>query len=103
MKKFILLLLSAALVSAALFSSAKITSNPALPVVVDPSHGTGVRAYVAPMSWAAAACGADGLIVEVHPNPKEALSDGPQALDDTHFDELMRRLRPFVEAAGRTL
>ena len=74
-----------------------------LPVVVDPSHGTGVRAYVAPMSWAAAACGADGLIVEVHPNPKEALSDGPQALDDTHFDGLMRRLRPFVEAAGRTL
>lgn len=74
-----------------------------LPVVVDPSHGTGVRAYVAPMSWAAAACGADGLIVEVHPNPKEALSDGPQALDDALFDGLMRRLRPFVEAAGRTL
>jgi 3-deoxy-7-phosphoheptulonate synthase len=74
-----------------------------LPVVVDPSHGTGVREYVAPMAYAAAAAGADGVIVEVHANPKEALSDGAQSLFPEQFSELMKRLRPFVEAAGRTL
>jgi 3-deoxy-7-phosphoheptulonate synthase len=74
-----------------------------LPVLVDPSHGTGVRAYVAPMARAAAACGADGVLIEVHPNPVEALSDGQQSLDEAGFLRLMNELRPFVEAAGRSL
>ncbi|MEX0330121.1 MAG: 3-deoxy-7-phosphoheptulonate synthase [Puniceicoccaceae bacterium] len=74
-----------------------------LPVVVDPSHGTGVREFVAPMAYAAAAAGADGLLVEVHANPKEALSDGAQSLFPEQFAELMQGLRGFVEAAGRTL
>jgi 3-deoxy-7-phosphoheptulonate synthase len=74
-----------------------------LPVMVDPSHGTGVRDFVAPMAYAAAAAGADGILVEVHENPKEALSDGAQSLYPDQFTDLMRRLRPFVEAAGRKL
>jgi 3-deoxy-7-phosphoheptulonate synthase len=74
-----------------------------LPVIVDPSHGTGVREYVGPMSKAAAACGADGLLVEVHHNPKAALSDGHQSLDPAQFSRFMDELRPFVEAAGREL
>lgn len=74
-----------------------------LPVIVDPSHGTGVREFVAPMARAAAACGADGLIIEVHPNPAAALSDGFQSLYPDDFRALMRSLRPFVEAAGRVL
>lgn len=74
-----------------------------LPVVVDPSHGTGVRDYVAPMALAAAAAGADGLLIEVHNNPKEALSDGAQSLYPEQFADLMRRLRPVIEAVGRTL
>lgn len=74
-----------------------------LPVIVDPSHGTGVREYVGPMSKAAAACGADGLIIEVHHNPKTALSDGHQSLDPEQFSRLMDELRPFVEASGREL
>jgi 3-deoxy-7-phosphoheptulonate synthase len=74
-----------------------------LPVIVDPSHGTGVREYVAPMARAAVACGADGLLVEVHPDPKEALSDGHQSLDPRQFAQLMKGLRPFVEAAGRRM
>ena len=74
-----------------------------LPVIVDPSHGTGVRAYVTPMAKAAVACGADGLLVEVHPNPKEALSDGHQSLDPKEFTHLMKSLRPFVQAAGRRM
>ena len=74
-----------------------------LPVIVDPSHGTGVREYVAPMAKAAVACGADGLLVEVHCNPKEALSDGHQSLDLRQFAGLMRGLHPFVEAAGRRM
>jgi len=72
-----------------------------LPVLVDPSHGTGVRDYVAPMAFAAAACGADGLLIEVHHNPKVALSDGAQSLWPDQFADLMQRLRPFFEAAGR--
>lgn len=63
-----------------------------LPVVVDPSHGTGIRELVKPMSYAALACGADGLMVEVHPNPDEALSDGEQSLDFDGFKELMTRI-----------
>ena len=74
-----------------------------LPVLVDPSHGTGVREYVAPMARAAAACGADGVMVEVHVNPRAAMSDGQQSLAPDAFGELMRGLKPFVEAAGRTL
>ncbi len=74
-----------------------------LPVLVDPSHGTGVREYVAPMAYAAAACGADGILVEAHENPAEALSDGAQSLYPQQFADLMRGLKPFVEAAGRAL
>ncbi len=72
-----------------------------LPVLVDPSHGTGVRELVAPMARAAVACGADGIMVEVHRNPAEAWSDGAQSLYPEQFDALMRGLRPFVEAAGK--
>jgi len=74
-----------------------------LPVIVDPSHGTGVREYVIPMAKAAVACGADGLLVEVHHNPKEALSDGHQSLDPREFARLMKGLRPYVAAAGRRM
>jgi 3-deoxy-7-phosphoheptulonate synthase len=74
-----------------------------LPVIVDPSHGTGVRALVAPMSLAAVAVGADGLIVEVHPNPATAKSDGPQSLTLPLFAELMDRLDPVARAVGRRL
>ena len=63
-----------------------------LPVLADPSHGTGLRSLIAPMSKAAAACGADGLIIEVHPCPERALSDGPQSLDLPGFRELMEEL-----------
>lgn len=74
-----------------------------LPVLVDPSHAGGRADLVAPLSFAAIAAGADGLIVEVHPCPEEALSDGDQSLTLESFAELMRRIRPFAEAAGRTL
>ncbi len=74
-----------------------------LPVFVDPSHGTGIRELVSPMAKAAVACGADGVIVEAHYNPKIALSDGQQSLDEPHFEKMMRELIPFVEAAGKVL
>jgi 3-deoxy-7-phosphoheptulonate synthase len=74
-----------------------------LPVIVDPSHGTGVRELVAPMARAAAACGADGLLIEVHCNPEQALSDGRQSLTPAQFSMLMRDLEPFVIAAGKAL
>ncbi len=74
-----------------------------LPVIVDPSHGTGKREYVAAVSRAAIAAGADGLIVEVHPDPENALSDGAQSLRPEEFDQLMAQLRPVAEAVGRTL
>ena len=74
-----------------------------LPVLVDPSHGTGLRELVPPMAKAAAACGADGLLLEVHHAPELALSDGRQSLDPDQFATLMRDLAPFVAAAGRTL
>ncbi len=74
-----------------------------LPIIVDPSHGTGVRALVTPMSLAAVAGGADGLMVEVHPNPAAAFSDGPQSLTLAMFGELMARVGPVAEAVGRTL
>jgi 3-deoxy-7-phosphoheptulonate synthase len=74
-----------------------------LPVLVDPSHGTGIREMVIPMSLAAAACGADGLLVEVHENPARALSDGAQSLYPDGFRELMGALAPVVRAVGREL
>ncbi len=74
-----------------------------LPVVVDPSHGTGKWELVGPVSKAAIAAGADGLIIEVHPHPEEALSDGAQSLKPARFAALMQELRPVAEAVGRTL
>jgi 3-deoxy-7-phosphoheptulonate synthase len=74
-----------------------------LPVVVDPSHGTGRRELVIPMAKAAVACGADGLLVEVHRDPAAALSDGRQSLYPAQFAALMNELEPFAVAAGRTL
>jgi 3-deoxy-7-phosphoheptulonate synthase len=74
-----------------------------LPVVVDPSHGTGHWEYVAPMAKAGLACGADGLIIEVHPRPAEALSDGPQSLKLDRFARLMGELRLLATALGREL
>ncbi len=74
-----------------------------LPVVVDPSHGTGKWDLVAPMALAAVAAGADGVMVEVHPRPEEALSDGPQALLPSRFHQLMADLRRVAEAVGRTV
>ncbi|MCC5839175.1 MAG: 3-deoxy-7-phosphoheptulonate synthase [Opitutales bacterium] len=74
-----------------------------LPVVVDPSHGTGVREYVAPMAFAAIACGADGLLIEVHHEPKEALSDGAQSLYPDQFAALLEKLPAFAAATGRRM
>jgi 3-deoxy-7-phosphoheptulonate synthase len=74
-----------------------------LPVIVDPSHGTGKRELIKPVSRAAVAAGADGLIIEVHPHPETALSDGAQSLDPDHFAALMRSLQPVAEAVGRAL
>src|SRR5690606_6183583 len=72
-----------------------------LPVVVDPSHGTGIRDLVTPMALAAAACGADGILVEVHENPAAALSDGAQSLYPEQFEDLMTQLRRVAAAVGR--
>lgn len=74
-----------------------------LPVMVDPSHAAGRSDLVAPLAWAAVAAGADGLLVEVHPCPPQALSDGEQSLTPAAFGGLMRSLRPFALAAGRVL
>ena len=74
-----------------------------LPVVVDPSHGTGKRALVAPMAKAAVIAGADGLILEVHPSPTEALSDGEQSLDLPEFTALMHDLKAVAELAGKRI
>jgi len=74
-----------------------------LPVIVDPSHATGQWDLVEPMSRAAIACGADGLMIEVHPHPESAWSDGGQSLKPETFKKVMRRLRPFIEASARTL
>jgi 3-deoxy-7-phosphoheptulonate synthase len=74
-----------------------------LPVVVDPSHGTGVREFVAPMALAALAAGADGLLLEVHHNPQEALSDGAQSLYPEQLTALMDQLGRLAEAVGRPL
>jgi 3-deoxy-7-phosphoheptulonate synthase len=74
-----------------------------LPVVVDPSHAGGRADLVAPLAFAAVAAGADGLIVEVHPDPLRALSDGDQSLTLHAFEDFMHALRPFALAAGRDL
>ncbi len=74
-----------------------------LPVLADPSHAGGRRDLVGPLSFAAVAAGADGLIVEVHPDPERASSDGEQSLTFEEFSDLMAGLAPFVAAAGRTL
>jgi 3-deoxy-7-phosphoheptulonate synthase len=74
-----------------------------LPVVVDPSHGTGKSKYVPSMAKAAVAAGADGLMVEIHPDPANALSDGPQSLNFENFADLMTSLRPVAAAVGRAL
>jgi len=74
-----------------------------LPVVVDPSHGTGHTPLVAPMAAAAVAAGADGLIVEVHPDPERAVSDGYQSLNFTQFEEMMKLCRKVADAVGKLL
>jgi 3-deoxy-7-phosphoheptulonate synthase len=74
-----------------------------LPIVADPSHGTGRRDKVAPMARAAVAAGADGLLIEVHPDPDHALSDGAQSLRPEQFEELMRQLRMIAPAVGRSV
>jgi 3-deoxy-7-phosphoheptulonate synthase len=74
-----------------------------LPVIADPSHGTGKWYLVKPMAMAAAAVGADGVLIEVHPDPDNALSDGPQSLNLDNFDRLMEDLRSVTAAVGRSL
>jgi 3-deoxy-7-phosphoheptulonate synthase len=74
-----------------------------LPIMADPSHGTGRRDKVAPMARAAVAAGADGLLVEVHPDPDHALSDGAQSLRPEQFEELMAQLRLIAPVVGRSL
>src|ERR687897_1999812 len=72
-----------------------------LPIIADPSHGTGHRAMVTPMARAAVAAGADGLLIEVHPSPDRALSDGAQSLYPEQFERLMKEVRLIAEAIGR--
>ncbi len=72
-----------------------------LPIIVDPSHGTGLRNKVTPMARAAVAAGADGIMVEVHPDPAAAKSDGPQSLYFEQFAELVRQIRDIARAIGR--
>jgi 3-deoxy-7-phosphoheptulonate synthase len=74
-----------------------------LPILVDPSHGTGKRNKVTPLSRAAVAVGADGLIIEVHHEPDKALSDGIQSLYPDQFDELMSQVRQIAPVVGRTV
>ena len=74
-----------------------------LPIIADPSHGTGIRAKVIPMARAAVAAGADGIMVEVHPDPAKALSDGSQSLFPEQFGELMDQIQVIAQAIGRSL
>jgi 3-deoxy-7-phosphoheptulonate synthase len=74
-----------------------------LPIIVDPSHATGVRKYVTPLCYAALAAGADGIMVEVHPDPEKALCDGPQSLKVDEFASMMKRLRDLAVWAGREI
>jgi len=74
-----------------------------LPIIVDPSHGVGDRRFVVPMARAAVAAGADGILVEIHPDPDKALSDGPQSLTFEEFGTLMNRCRIIATTIGRRL
>jgi len=74
-----------------------------LPILVDPSHGTGRREKVAPLSRASAAVGADGLMIEVHHDPNKALSDGPQSITPDMFAQLVQDLRKIAPVIGRSL
>jgi 3-deoxy-7-phosphoheptulonate synthase len=74
-----------------------------LPIIVDPSHGIGIWDSVPPMACAAVAAGADGLMIEVHPSPAEALSDGAQSLRPDRFAELMEKVRAIAAVLGRTV
>jgi len=74
-----------------------------LPVVVDPSHAAGITSLVEPLSKAAIAAGADGLIIEVHNDPKHALSDGAQSLTPEQFDHVMNSVKRMVDFEGKTL
>ena len=74
-----------------------------LPVIADPSHATGKASLVAAVSRAAIAAGADGLLIEVHPDPAAALSDGPQSITPSQFDRLMQSARQIAQAVGRTI
>ncbi|MBZ0252631.1 MAG: 3-deoxy-7-phosphoheptulonate synthase, partial [Candidatus Methylomirabilis sp.] len=74
-----------------------------LPIIIDPSHGVGFAKWVEPMAFAAIAAGADGVMIEVHPTPAEAWSDGEQALTPQQFSDVMKKLRGFAEVAGREL
>ncbi|HEV8131538.1 MAG TPA: 3-deoxy-7-phosphoheptulonate synthase [Acidobacteriota bacterium] len=74
-----------------------------LPIIVDPTHGTGVRSLISPMARAAVAAGCDGLMVEVHPHPELALSDGAQSLNPSEFSLLMQSLRPYLGVEKRAL
>ncbi len=74
-----------------------------LPILVDPSHGTGKREFVAPIALAAVAAGCDGIMAEVHPNPEEARSDGPQSLLPHQFEALMKELRAVAKVVGREI
>mgnify|MGYP001027735276 FL=1 len=74
-----------------------------LPVIVDPSHATGVRSFVEPLAKAGIACGADGLMIEVHNDPAHALSDGPQSLNFEQFDSVMEHIKPYISLSGRSL
>lgn len=74
-----------------------------LPIIVDPSHATGKRSLIEPMTKAAIACGADGFIVEVHPHPEKALSDAQQQLTPEAFRQMMENLKPIITAVGKTL
>ena len=86
-----------------LASVAYLKQHSKIPVIVDPSHGTGSPELIIPMACAAIAAGADGIMVEVHPHPDKALSDGFQALDFDAFKDLMVKIKPFIEASGKTL
>lgn len=74
-----------------------------LPVIIDPSHGTGAWQYVGPMAKAGLACGADGMIIEVHPDPAQAMSDGSQSLKPKVFEVLMQEMEPIAAAVNRRL
>jgi 3-deoxy-7-phosphoheptulonate synthase len=80
-----------------------VKKNTSFPVIVDPSHAVGIRALVPDLALAAAACGADGIIVESHPRPSEALSDGPQALTFDDFKQMMNKIERVLTALDRPL